>query len=253
MYNVLLVIGLIFFNSVVFSASNDGVYYNDGKIHYEGEITYKKNKIFFDLVDKNKTHDIYINSGGGDVEQGMELGDFIYKNKMNVYITDYCFSSCANYIFTSGKNKFISEHALIGYHGGAHSFKIDQFMIEQENYLKRKLTKKEIMHYNKEFNDHMKKITFEQDAFYSKRNINKKIASLGSNAYPNIKYDLDYYTIPDFKKLGVSDIHVIGGRNWEPKDSGHIIVINKNYKQNTKDKDKYKLMLLDVNDLPDFR
>lgn len=248
---MLLVIGLVFFNSAVFSASNDGVYYEDGKIHYEGRITQEKNKIFFDLVDKVKTDAIYINSGGGEAEQGMALGDFIYDNKMNVYITHFCFSSCANYVFTSGKDKFISEHALIGYHGGAHYVTVDMLLNSEENYLKRKLTKQERIDYTKKYTDQIKRFRLEQDTFYNKRHINKKIASLGANAYPSIDitYDLAYYTISDFNRLGVHDIHVIGGGRWTPKDHGKLIVINKDYKPSEKDKDKLKLIVLDLNDL----
>jgi ATP-dependent protease ClpP protease subunit len=252
-YSILLVTGFIFLNSTAFAAknNNDGVYFKDGKIHYEGDITQGKNKKFFDLSKKSQTHDIYINSGGGDIEQGMALGDFIYNKEMNVYITHYCFSSCANYVFTSGKNKFISEHALIGYHGGAYSFTIDQFLISEENYLKRKLTKQEVIDYTKKYSDYINRIKVEQDDFYSKRHINKKIASLGANAYPNvdITYDLAYYTILDFNRLGVHNIHVVGGGSWTPEDHGNLIVINKNYEPSDKDKDKLKLIVLDLNDL----
>lgn len=187
-YNILLVIGFIFLNSTAFATKNndDAVYFKDGKIHYEGDITQEKNKIFFDLSKKRQTHDIYINSGGGDIEQGMALGDFIYNKGMNVYITHYCFSSCANYVLTSGKNKLISKHALIGYHGGAYSFTIDQFLKLDEKELKRKLTKQEVIDHTKNIRKYLNRIRSEQDDFYNKRHINKKIASLGANAYPNV-------------------------------------------------------------------
>lgn len=63
----------------------------------------------------------HMDSGGGITTVGMALGRFIYDNDMDVKITNFCFSSCANYIFPAGKTKYIGKNAVIGWHGDATS------------------------------------------------------------------------------------------------------------------------------------
>ena len=60
---------------------------------------------------------IRINSGGGITEQGMQIGEWVFDHKIDVIVDEICFSSCANYIFTAGKNKIIEKDAIVGWHG----------------------------------------------------------------------------------------------------------------------------------------
>ena len=60
---------------------------------------------------------IRINSGGGVTEQGMQIGEWVFDHKIDVIVDEICFSSCANYIFTAGKNKIIEKNAIVGWHG----------------------------------------------------------------------------------------------------------------------------------------
>lgn len=60
---------------------------------------------------------IRINSAGGITDQGMMIGEWIFDHEIDVIVDELCFSSCANYIFTAGKNKIIEEDAIVGWHG----------------------------------------------------------------------------------------------------------------------------------------
>lgn len=60
---------------------------------------------------------IRINSGGGITDQGMLVGEWIFDHQLDVIVNELCFSSCANYIFTAGKNKIIEKDAIVGWHG----------------------------------------------------------------------------------------------------------------------------------------
>ena len=60
---------------------------------------------------------IRINSGGGITEQGMQIGEWVFDHEIDVIVDEFCFSSCANYIFTAGKNKIIEKDAMVGWHG----------------------------------------------------------------------------------------------------------------------------------------
>ena len=60
---------------------------------------------------------IRINSGGGITDQGILIGEWIFNRELDVIVDEICFSSCANYIFTAGKNKIIEQDAIVGWHG----------------------------------------------------------------------------------------------------------------------------------------
>ena len=88
---------------------------------YRGGIGPKSYERFLAVVrgkeDRIKT--IIIESGGGDVIQGMDMGEWIYDNEVDVVVDTLCFSSCANYVFTAAKKKVIRENAIVGWHGSA--------------------------------------------------------------------------------------------------------------------------------------
>lgn len=85
-----------------------------------GEINKNLYEYYTDKISKNiKT--IIVTSLGGDVKYGIYIGKDIYDRKLNVIVRDYCFSSCANYIFLAGKKKFIEKNSIIGFHGTSFS------------------------------------------------------------------------------------------------------------------------------------
>ena len=68
------------------------------------------------LADTN-VREVWVKSGGGDVEAGQEMGRLIRDRALRVVITGACISSCANYLFTAGKSKLIRPGAFVVWHG----------------------------------------------------------------------------------------------------------------------------------------
>ena len=60
---------------------------------------------------------VQIRSYGGEASLSIDMGEWIYSQGIDVVVEDYCFSSCANYIFTAGRNKVIKDDSIIGWHG----------------------------------------------------------------------------------------------------------------------------------------
>jgi hypothetical protein len=61
-----------------------------------------------------------IESPGGDVMIGMDLGELVHEYGLGVKVFNSgCHSSCANYVFTSGGRKVIGEGSLVTWHGSA--------------------------------------------------------------------------------------------------------------------------------------
>lgn len=99
------------------------VYIHNHTLVYQGEITKDNNSAAFSLFEnaKVKPEVLAITSGGGNVDLGMDLGEFVLNHALDVSVESFCFSSCANYVFTAGKNKWLGEKALLGWHGDAAS------------------------------------------------------------------------------------------------------------------------------------
>ncbi|BEM25138.1 hypothetical protein SME04J_35040 [Serratia marcescens] len=94
------------------------VFTSGNKIFYSGDISesgYEKVHALANL----DISTLVINSRGGDIVPGMKLGELVFDKKWNIQVQDYCFSSCANYIFPAGKTKYISKFSQLGWHGGA--------------------------------------------------------------------------------------------------------------------------------------
>lgn len=74
---------------------------------------------FFSLVRdrEDEIATIRVNSGGGVTDEGLKLGGWMVEHNVDVVVDELCFSSCANYIFTAGKNKIIMADSIVGWHG----------------------------------------------------------------------------------------------------------------------------------------
>lgn len=66
-----------------------------------------------------KVKRLVIDSGGGDVNLGMDLAGLVLENNLDVVVAGMCGSSCANYVFPAGKNKRINPNAVVVWHGSA--------------------------------------------------------------------------------------------------------------------------------------
>lgn len=79
---------------------------------------------FLSLV-RGQDHEITtlrVSSGGGFTHEGIKLGTWIVENDVDVVVDRLCFSSCANYIFTAGRNKTILADSIVGWHGSAQQY-----------------------------------------------------------------------------------------------------------------------------------
>src|SRR5215831_1489242 len=92
-------------------------------IFFDAAITKENVANFIALYEaqKGKPTLLTIQSKGGDAEAGMNFGEFIFNHGLSVRVLNYCFSSCANYVFPAGRTKYLTKHALVAWHGSATS------------------------------------------------------------------------------------------------------------------------------------
>ncbi len=92
----------------------------DDKILIRGAITKETASEFKRAIESAKISKVMLDSGGGNVEAAIEIATLIHKRELDVEVVKNCFSSCANYLFTAGKNKHIGEQGIVAWHGNAH-------------------------------------------------------------------------------------------------------------------------------------
>ena len=97
------------------------VYVSRSTLVYNGLIDKESYTLFRRAADEwgDDVAAIRINSRGGDVRSAIRMGHWVYDRGLDVVVDTHCFSSCANYVFTAGRNKIIGEGAIVGWHGSA--------------------------------------------------------------------------------------------------------------------------------------
>jgi hypothetical protein len=89
-------------------------------VHYRGEINAENNRRFFAGIGNRAIERLFIDSGGGEVEAGIELGDWVFRRRIDVVVEGRCLSSFANYVFPAGRRKIVREGAVVAWHGNYH-------------------------------------------------------------------------------------------------------------------------------------
>ncbi len=209
----LFILTLCFFTTLL-SAEETTVHLCGEALCYQGNITKAANEKLFTLFDKNKPNinTLIIKSQGGEINVGMDLGDFVFANQLTIKVNDYCLSSCANYVFPAGKNKILAKNALIGFHGGTTGLEQEAMKLADKMPPDQK---EKILSYM--YNTQQREINF-----FEKITVKRAITTLGQDPKYTPIYEKDdniigwYYSIADLNKLGVKNITVINPP-WEYK------------------------------------
>lgn len=62
---------------------------------------------------------VRLRSPGGNIYVGMAIGREIHRLNLDVEVDRRCSSSCANYLFTAGRRKYVQSTSHVQFHGGA--------------------------------------------------------------------------------------------------------------------------------------
>lgn len=222
-------------------ALKEGIYINqDNELIYSGKIDvqgFKKLKLLYDNA-KIKPTLLVVTSSGGKGNAGMDMGFWVYENKLDVEIPCFCASACANFIFTAGRTKILGRAALLMWHGGSHQpnlfsqidnisnnvINIGSYQASYEKDAKCTFgqTKEECKRiYEKAL--YIGK--FKESLFFYTLGLDQNIPYYGQLPYYTSKIDLSsyggfYYSLKDMKRMGILNISVKGGK-WEPELNRH--------------------------------
>lgn len=207
-----------------------------------------------DLIDRSIVcpKRIIINSSGGSAEASIAIGKLIYSLNIDVEVKDLCASSCANYIFTSGRRKFLNKNSIVMFHGGMQQENLLGSIISYFN--SEEKTSSNSGSENKEGvvttisegekanlaivnsyiglepqlspEEHYAKLSSIENQFFQEREIDRRVLTYGQmgeyeKIYQSKKYFGFYYSIESMLSLGIKNIHIIG-KKWNPELNPNI-------------------------------
>lgn len=189
-------------------------------LNYVGSINEDANSRLFELYHKasSKPTKLKISSPGGNVMEGLQLGNWVFDNKLDVMVDKVCASSCANYVFPAGKIKYLHKHSALIWHGNSYQENIDKSFQNGEPFAV--------------------KYREAEDAFYKKINIHPMLAEYGHKEftfwnflYHYFKDTVGYdYSISDMQLFGIRNIKLIEN-SWEWREhhpQHHVIRVQVN-------------------------
>ena len=151
---------------------------NENTVIYHGKLSPSANQKLLLILKsgKSKVEWLSITSEGGEINHGMDLGNIVHDYDLKLEVNEYCLSSCANYVFSAANHHRISNHAVIGFHGGTTGMEkeISSFIdaLPEEE---RELTKQSLEKY-------MKSAVIRERNFFEKIGVDQRITTLGQSS-----------------------------------------------------------------------
>ncbi|MEA5074589.1 MAG: hypothetical protein VB030_10485 [Eubacterium aggregans] len=144
---------------------------------------------------------LVLNSPGGEINIGMDLGEWVYNHGLDVEIKNTAFSSAANYVFTAGRNKYLHKDSIVGWHGGVTQDNDNFFMkLLMKNYLEEGQTR--------------------EKSFFEKIGVDQQSTIYGQRSeYDRYSEKQNYvgwtYSLDAMEQLGIKNIQLMDGE-WTP-------------------------------------
>ncbi|AOE49332.1 hypothetical protein [Kangiella sediminilitoris] len=184
-------------------------------LHYDGRINKGANLRIFSLYQSLKTKPtmLKITSKGGPVLEGIKLGHWVYDNKLDVTVGKGCASSCANYIFPAGRNKYLQKDSMLIWHGNSYQSDFDDLVRKGE--------------------PRAVKVREKENAFYRKINVHPLLAEYGHKEFTVWNFLYRYfketvgfdYSLDDMKKFNITNVKLIDGAwEWRKYNSNYHVI-----------------------------
>ncbi len=231
------------------SIVNNDLIYNHAEINEEN---FKDLKMIYDSNSIKPTK-LIINSLGGDGLIGLEMGEWVHRNKISIEVSRHCLSSCANYVFPAGLKKILHKDALLGWHGGYFQNNLREQLVALYNgdriggdyqatvslispttdkehpcWSSEDIDIRELTHIEKQKHiQHDEKcleyLKERESGFFKRIGVDSNLPYLGQtgeyrNRFSKEKYKFFYYSIEDMGRIGITNIQLADGV-WTPENN----------------------------------
>jgi hypothetical protein len=159
------------------------------QIYYQGELTQQGLWAIERITKDRPVSTLVITSSGGEINTGMDFGDWVHEHGVSVVVDDSCLSSCANYVFTAAWQKTILPGALVAWHGSARQQDLpDQLASIVDHQIKslalsRDRKEEERRKRQHDVSNYLTKSVERQDAFFNKIRVNEYVTRIGNERY----------------------------------------------------------------------
>ena len=177
------------FDETIHCESDVTVYRQGGQIRYRGELTTQGMWAVNQLSKVRPIDTLIITSSGGEINTGMDFGDWVQGRGVSVIVEEFCLSSCANYVFPAGSHKTILPGAVVAWHGSARQKDLpDQLARVVDDQVKSlalggESKARERNRRQRQVSDYLTKSIARQDAFFEKIGVMEYITRVGHEQY----------------------------------------------------------------------
>lgn len=232
LFTIIIISGCSTLSSNISPEPETKVFIDDNNVlHYDGGINEDANSRIFMLYKSltEKPETLEITSNGGDVMEGIRLGNWVFDNKLNVIVGKGCASSCANYVFPAANKKYLRKGSALIWHGNSYQKDVNERVEAKEEFAVR--------------------FRVAENRFYQRINVHPLLGEYGHRElkvtfwnflYHYFNETLGYdYSIDGMKKFGLTNIQLLDD-TWEwRKHRPHLEVLR--VEVNAKDLESFKV------------
>jgi hypothetical protein len=214
----------------VHSLAPDRVQLEDGvtvslegdRVRYAGELTHEGFAALKSIADGKPVHTLTITSAGGEVNAGMDFGEWAFERRLDVEVDEICLSSCANYVFPAARNKLIRPGAVVAWHGSARQRGLMESLEREIDGRVRSLAApqrdRERQRMRRATADYLARSQRRQDVFFQRIRVEEFVTRVGAEEYGMT--GLYFLSVEDMSRFGITN--VIAPPDYERSDLADI-------------------------------
>jgi hypothetical protein len=180
------------------------------RVRYAGELTEEGFSVLRRMTDGHRLSTLVIQSAGGEINAGMDFGEWTFERRLDVEVDEICLSSCANYVFTAARNKLIPPGAVVAWHGSARQRGLMEQLERDIDGRLRSLASPQRDHERQRIRlataDYLERSQRRQDAFFRRIRVEEFVTRVGAEEH-GVK-DLYFLSVEDMHRFGITNVIV---------------------------------------------
>ena len=178
------------------------------RVRYVGELTEEGFAALRQVSDRQPVHTLLITSTGGEINAGMDFGEWTFEQRLDVEVDEICLSSCANYVFPAARNKLIRPGAVVAWHGSARQRGLMERLEREIDGRLRSLAGPQRDHERQRMRrataDYLERSQRRQDAFFQRLRVDEFVTRIGAEEYG--VNDLYFLSVGDMSRFGITNV-----------------------------------------------